>query len=316
MTVSVALCTYNGEKYLREQLESILSQSLLPDEIIVCDDKSTDNTLAILQEYQTRFQKPVIEIFSNDERLNVVKNFEKAITKCNCDFIFLCDQDDLWTPNKIADTLSFFNTNPKTDVVFTNAYYIGIKHGKIWDSFVNKKIKKTWLKHGSLYAFMRYKYVCTGACMAIRANARPYLLPIQQNSFQIHDGWIGIAAATKNSIAYLDKCLIKYRIHSSQWSTANDFKTNLSLKRDIDKKCEYIKYFIDYYNINNTIVLEMYDHYLKRQQLPKNFLNRLRVVISQLINRNYFRHSNGFISVIKDLFFEPFVKKNMQAPKP
>jgi glycosyltransferase involved in cell wall biosynthesis len=96
--ISVALTSCNGANYLKEQLESVYAQSLLPDEVIVCDDCSTDNSIEILTEYK---EKHNLRYFINDKKLGFVKNFEKAISLCSGDFIALSDQDDVWLPKKI-----------------------------------------------------------------------------------------------------------------------------------------------------------------------------------------------------------------------
>ena len=99
MTKSVALCTYNGEKYLKEQLDSILSQEIPVDEIVICDDCSTDETTLIIKEYESQFPN-VFCVFINAENLGYVRNFEKALSFCTGEIIFLCDQDDLWRKDK------------------------------------------------------------------------------------------------------------------------------------------------------------------------------------------------------------------------
>ena len=94
MKTSIALCTYNGEKFLREQLDSIALQTLLPDELVACDDRSCDSTMEILQEFRERVSFPV-HIHQNEENLGSTKNFEKAIKLCSGDIIALCDQADV-----------------------------------------------------------------------------------------------------------------------------------------------------------------------------------------------------------------------------
>src|SRR5574344_2136916 len=96
--ISLALPTYNGEKYLREQLDSIFNQTMVPEEIVVVDDRSTDSTIQILEEYK---QKYGLKYYINEQNLGYNKNFEKAITLCQGDYIALCDQDDVWLPEKI-----------------------------------------------------------------------------------------------------------------------------------------------------------------------------------------------------------------------
>ena len=99
MKVSIALATYNGEKYLREQLDSILSQSIQDFELVACDDCSTDSTLKILNEYAEKDFR--VKVFTNEKNLGFKKNFEKAIFLCSGDYIALSDQDDIWTENHL-----------------------------------------------------------------------------------------------------------------------------------------------------------------------------------------------------------------------
>ena len=100
MRISIALCTYNGDPYLSELLESLAGQDFRPCELVVCDDGSTDSTLSILNEFEHVAPFP-IRIFNNTENLGVIKNFEKALSLCTGDYIAPCDQDDIWQPEKL-----------------------------------------------------------------------------------------------------------------------------------------------------------------------------------------------------------------------
>ncbi|MGN0728895.1 glycosyltransferase [Treponema sp.] len=117
MKVSIALATYNGEKYLREQLNSILSQSIQDFELIACDDCSTDSTLQILNEYVEKDIR--IKVFANEKNLGFKKNFEKAILLCSGDYIALSDQDDIWTEKHLQVLLENIGKN---DLVGANAF--------------------------------------------------------------------------------------------------------------------------------------------------------------------------------------------------
>jgi len=103
MKISIAIATYNGERFLREQLESLYSQSRLPDEVIVCDDCSSDHTIDILEEYKMQYG---LQYFRNDSPLGVNCNFFHAISRCTGDYIFICDQDDVWMPHKIETLMN------------------------------------------------------------------------------------------------------------------------------------------------------------------------------------------------------------------
>ena len=110
MKISVALCTYNGETFIDQQINSILNQTLKVDEIVVCDDISKDNTIKIIQEYSLKFPD-IFKIYINESNIGSVKNFEKAISLCTGEIIFLSDQDDVWELNKVFIFKDYFENN-------------------------------------------------------------------------------------------------------------------------------------------------------------------------------------------------------------
>ncbi len=118
--LSIAMCTYNGAKYIQEQLDSIAAQSRLPDELVVCDDRSSDNTIEIVKSFGSKVPFPV-RLYLNEENLGIIKNFEKAISLCTGNIIALSDQDDVWKPNKIEKILTAFAENLGAGYVFSNA---------------------------------------------------------------------------------------------------------------------------------------------------------------------------------------------------
>lgn len=149
MKISVALCTYNGSSYIEKQLNSILDQQdFKVNEIVICDDNSTDETLEILNDFKAKHPS-VFSIHVNEYNVGSTKNFEKAISLCSGDYIFLADQDDIWKEDKIKKTLAVFDKNPSAEGVFSNADLIDqednlIPSVTIWDSvFFGKRITKT-----------------------------------------------------------------------------------------------------------------------------------------------------------------------------
>src|SRR5574344_1867255 len=122
--ISVALCTYNGEKYIEEQLLSIIHQTEKVDEIVVCDDCSVDNTIKKVEHIAVEHPEITFNIKVNEQNLGVTKNFEKAIFLCKGDIVFLSDQDDVWNPNKVASIVQWFEKHPDKSTVFTNAILI------------------------------------------------------------------------------------------------------------------------------------------------------------------------------------------------
>lgn len=219
--LSVALCTYNGETYIREQVESILSQTLPVDEIVVCDDGSTDNTLSIIESLR-KGTNADIRIYRNETNLGVCANFQKAVDLCNGDIIFLSDQDDVWHNDKVETIVNYFNHNPQTQVVFSDGQLIdgsgkAISNGTLWRCFgVNSKCLKQ-IENGFGMEIFAFENRATGATMAIRRNFE-YTSSFSRFCIDdiLHDGALAMLALTSNQLGHINKCLIDYRIHSNQ----------------------------------------------------------------------------------------------------
>ncbi len=218
MTISVALCTYNGEQFLKEQLDSILNQTLAVDEIIICDDKSTDATISILKEYKEIFPS-VISIYENENTLKSVKNFEKAISLCTGNIIFLSDQDDIWVNNKVEKYCAFFNENPSIEVLASNGYCIDEKSVvsekySLWD--IPEFLREQNIKIDYFKTITYFSNIVTGASMAFRRSILPELLPFPIIKDLHHDEWITIIASSKNAFEMLNEKYFYYRIHDKQ----------------------------------------------------------------------------------------------------
>ena len=130
MTLSVAMCTYNGSKFIQDQLNSIINQSRLIDEIIIYDDCSTDATVAIINEYIEK-HPGLIQLFQNKKNLKSTKNFENAISQCTGEYIFLADQDDVWDYYKVEKIIAKFEGNETLEGIFTNGKLMFLQCGFI-----------------------------------------------------------------------------------------------------------------------------------------------------------------------------------------
>ncbi|WP_394759395.1 glycosyltransferase family 2 protein [Flavobacterium sp.] len=231
MKFSVALCTYNGEKYLHQQISSILNQSVKVDEILICDDISTDKTMAILNDFRAK-NSDIIKIYSNSENLRSVKNFEKAIKLCTGDIIFLADQDDVWAETKVEEFKTLFQ-DENTKGIFSDGFLIDknndvIHSTSLWNSFnFNPKILSSNLE---LSKYLTQKNnIATGATMAFRKEIVNEITPFPElNNFH-HDQWIALYLALNNNLNYIDKKLISYRIHENQ-------QVGAKLKSNVFKK--------------------------------------------------------------------------------
>ena len=297
MSSSVAMCTYNGEKFLKQQLDSILNQTLAVDEIIICDDRSTDATISILNSYKEKYPD-VLKIFINNENIGSVKNFEKAISLCKNEIIFLSDQDDIWVTNKVEVITSTFKNNQEILVIATNGYGIDdldqmVDVFTVWD--VIKFVKANGYRFDYFNILNLKDNFCTGATMAFKTEITSELFPFPVVRGLHHDKWIALIAASKNRLFFLDEKLIYYREHSNQqvgnvlYQNTEKDKLSITNYFSIDKEN---KSFKDYKKIlkefasaykYNLILLEKFpahDNYFKTTltQLKERFkINQLEL---------------------------------------
>ena len=254
MKISVALCTYNGSRFLREQLESISVQRRLPDELIVSDDCSTDNTLEIVRKFSAKSQFP-ITILHNEQNLGSTRNFEKAIENCTGDVIALSDQDDVWLPQKLERIEAQFDSHPDVGLVFSDAVLtddelrpIGLR---LWTETFRPADRRKFASGHALDVLLQYNVV-TGATIAFRSALRPAIMPIPQLTEFIHDGWIGLVAALCSHIRFIREPLIKYRQHSGQQLGAGQWKTQASgAKRSVFRLPRRVKSLESKWRISN-----------------------------------------------------------------
>lgn len=212
LKISVCVATYNGEKYIQEQLKSILPQLKKYDEVIVSDDGSKDNTIFKIKELKDNR----IKIIENKSLKGVVRNFENALKNAKGDIVFLSDQDDLWLDNKVEKIMACFLDN-KITCVLSNATII--------DSLGNSK-KKTFFKNPPIFNMFQIiiKNRFIGCTMAFRNNNRVKVLPFPKR-IPMHDWFIGLKHIQKGNIFYIKEPLILYRRHENNITSEN--RTNM-----------------------------------------------------------------------------------------
>lgn len=202
MQISIALATYNGEKYITEQLESILPQLAPEDEIIISDDGSTDRTLEII----AGFCSPQIHVYKNAGK-GVINNFENAIRHTAGDIIFLCDQDDVWHADKVTIIKKYFTlTNAR--LIVSDAYVTDESLNIIEASFFKL------MNSGSGFAKNFIKNTFLGCCMAFRKELKQIVLPFP-DKIPMHDSWLGLLAELNGKVLFIPEKLIYYRRHGN-----------------------------------------------------------------------------------------------------
>lgn len=211
--ISVAMTTCNGEDYVAEQLRSICTQSRLPDEVVVCDDDSSDQTLAIVESVLADVPFRT-EVVANPERIGVVGNIEQAIRRTTGDIIVLADHDDVWRPQKLATLVDHFKARPQVGAVFSDGIIIDSASQatgeRLWSKVGFSSRRRTRWSADPIGVLMRGNVV-TGAALAFHASLKDMILPIPRLGW--HDLWIAYLAAAISRIDALDEILFDYRVH-------------------------------------------------------------------------------------------------------
>lgn len=228
MEVSVAICTYNGEDYLQKQIESILDQSRLPQQIIVCDDGSTDSTPEILRSYQSDHPE-IFDIYENDANIGVSMNFNKAISKCTGDLIFLADQDDVWKSEKIKHHYKAHQQN-NAEIVFNNSKVVDENLNEIATHWSTSPYQYRTVSdpNSAFEELLKYNFL-KGCEMSFTSKLKNIATPIPPEV--PHDYFIAIIGSTIGKMSDIKTPLQLYRRHSgneSEWRTSYVHKLILS----------------------------------------------------------------------------------------
>ena len=202
--VSIAMAAYNGEKYIAQQLQSIVDQTYRNIEIIITDDKSNDDTIQIIRDFQKNYRN--IFLFCNKENLGITKTFENSFKNCKGDFVAISDQDDIWELNKIEIML---NEIGKEDAFYSNSQLID-KNGKFLG--LDFKSLMNFKSYYSGAAFLLSQAV-PGHTILIKKDFLKNLLPFPDGL--LFDRWISYCSASNNGLKYIDKPLVQYRQHES-----------------------------------------------------------------------------------------------------
>lgn len=303
--VSIALATYNGERFLKEQLDSILEQTYNNIEIIVCDDCSTDSTPRILEEYQKKDSR--LKIYINKKNLGFKKNFEKCISLCKGNFIALSDQDDVWTKDHVECLVSNIG---ESDLICGNAYLVntnlqdsGNNLYNLYDIDFLPETKEDW------FFYLIHHGIIQGACTLFKKDLLQKALPIP-DSVKFHDYWLSLVAAANQGVKYLpENCLLYYRQHENNVTENKKFSFSDRIKKAFNNESLKTKKEIQINILSEFLKIETDS--IKLNQIKKALLfYKRKGTLSRFLSIPYFlkNYKKIYLSTNKKRFILRFVK--------
>ncbi len=321
--VSIAMTTFNAGPFLADQLQSFAVQSRPPDQLVVCDDGSTDGTLDALEDYARRTPFEV-RIERNLERLETTPNFERAVSLSDGDVVLLADQDDIWMPDKIETVLGVFRDHPQAGVIFSNGCVVDEDrrslHYTLWESLWFDAAEQAKVREGrGLEVFVRH-VVAAGTTLAFRGLYRDLVLPFPSLR-DCHDAWICFLITSVSELCIIDRPLIDYRLHAS-----NQFGLKkLGLREQLDKAREQLEKAAFSHNVQffsaarqrlaeqsrapfraTERAFELIDakiaHARRRDAMSRRLWRRLPVILQEILNGGYWRYSYGIKSIAQDVW--------------
>jgi len=314
-SASIVLCTYQGGRFLREQLHSLSAQTVQPQEIIAHDDASTDQTLSILEEWKKSGLGASSSIFQNEQRLGFAENFALALSKVKCEIVFYCDQDDVWDPKKLETMLTAFAKNPGLTVAFSDASFID-QNGKKLPGYMLERNgfgmqeADLW-QSGKAFPFLIRRNPVAGMSMAFRRSHLPNLLPIPFG--WEHDYWTLLLAAGLGKPFHCDRgSLVMYRQHQHQAvggkagilrRILNVNGQSISKKTDEAERVESLIQRLEQSHApqeNQAMAREKKYWLLERSRFPRLRLFRFVPILFGCFRGHYHRFEAGFSTAVKD----------------
>lgn len=319
--ISVALGTHNGERFVAEQIDSILAQTRPVDEIVLSDDASTDTTVEIVERAVAEHREregsaPELVVLRNDPPLRVTKNFEQALLATTGDLVALCDQDDVWHPERI-ERLSARFEDPKVLLVFSNARQVdsaGAYLGHdLFEAIAMSPAERSLVESGRIYQQFMRRNLATGATVMLRRSLVEVAVPFPEA--WLHDEWLAVIAAAHDGVRMHDETLTDYRQHENNQvgmvkiATARKFRmfaqprTERNLRLYLRARALAAR-ISDINGVPADYVAAAQEKYLfeqARQRYPEARLLRLGPILRQLRLGRYARYGTGLKDAIRNL---------------
>jgi glycosyltransferase involved in cell wall biosynthesis len=322
LSVSVALCTHNGERFIEEQLRSILGQTLIPTEIVVSDDASTDRTIALIESTIADWRKQYpdarfeVRFLHNPVALGVTSNFEQAILGATGDLIALSDQDDVWLPNRIERMVSVFDNRPDLLLLHTDAFLIDAvgrrMPGSLLEALEVSTRTRAAVHSGEALGELMKRNIVTGATTMFRRSLIKVAVPFP--AAWLHDEWLAIVAASTGTVDLLEESLLEYRQHGANQVGAEllsfSDKVGRMLEPGTDRsrrllvRTENLVARLDTLHAVGPlrdIAVEKLAHERARSMLGRRRLTRLVPIIRELRTGRYGLFGRGMTDAFRDL---------------
>lgn len=318
-TVSVALCTYNGARYIEQQLRSILAQTLPPDELVISDDGSTDDTLAIISQVLDELDTPVrAEVIANGSPLGVVANFQQAMLATTGELVALCDQDDVWHEDRIAVAVQRFEASESLMLVHTDARLIdgvGAPLGhSLFDALGISARERAEAAAGDELGVLLRRNLVTGATAMVRRAVLGPAVPFAP--LWVHDEWIAMIAASIGDGELLDAELVDYRQHGANQIGVRKLGLRGKLGRILEPRngrnvylANRARLLVERLAEHEGLVRadalrrtrEKLEHLTVRAAFSRNRFARVVPVLRELRTGRYALYSRGYGDALRDL---------------
>ena len=323
---SVAMCTYNGAPFVAEQLASIATQTRLPDELVVCDDRSTDATVECVRDFARNAPFPV-RLVENEQNLGSTKNFGRAFELCEGDIIAFADQDDVWLPEKLRRLEDVLSND--TALAFTDGEVVEEslrpRGQRVWQTIRFGEAEQRLFREGRGFEVLLDHNVVTGAAMAIKAEFRDLILPIPNDLVHdgipvLHDWWAALLVTAVAKVDFISEPLFKYRQHPTQQLgimskyEGNDeplttrIRSSASRRNTFSTEIKYLRAIRERLSSVKAVRVPLSDlearltHFETRAAMPEPRLQRIAPVLRELLARRYHTYSNGLVSAVKDFW--------------
>lgn len=318
-TVSVALCTHNGARYIDEQVRSILAQSEMPAEVVVSDDASSDDTVARIEAAWIGLGHgaPVLRIIRNPVALGVSRNFEQAALACTADLVALCDQDDSWQPHRLATIVAQFTEHPELELLFTDAWLVdaaGERLGmSLFDALEIGQHEVTAVRDGRAFDVLLRRNLVTGATTVFRRSLLAAAVPF--SPVWVHDEWLAIIAAARSRVDLLTEQLVEYRQHGAneigmrvptlRYKVGRVFEPRADRYSDLLARAVALRARLGELGASAAVLAsvdEKVKHQAVRDGLPRNRLARIAPIGREASTGRYALYSSqGALDILRDI---------------